>query len=130
MTRTRLGSRRSIVTLGLVALGGFLGANARFFVTRWVTGPEGTLLVNAAGSVLLGILLYHARFAGSVSRRTRLMVGTGVLSSFTTYSTFALDAYQLGVAGLVYVAGSYAAGFAGVVLGRFLARSIVSGETS
>jgi CrcB protein len=116
----------------LVALGGFLGAVARHAVDVGVgralaagaagTGlavldgaptGAGTLVANVAGSFALGLLLTRAP-----SDRIRLFVGTGALSSFTTYSTFVADAVALGTpAGAWYVAASYATGFAAAALG-------------
>ncbi|RLM71486.1 CrcB family protein [Halorubrum sp. Atlit-8R] len=116
----------------LVAAGGFLGAVARHAVDVGAneavaavaaasgvavaggapTGA-GTLAANVAGSFALGLLLTHAS-----SDRVRLFVGTGALSSFTTYSTFVADAVALGTpAGAWYVAASYATGFAAAALG-------------
>lgn len=116
----------------LVALGGFLGAVARHAVDVGVGGVlaavssgggptvlggtatgAGTLVANVAGSFALGLLLTRAS-----GDRTRLFVGTGALSSFTTYSTFVSDAVALGTpAGAWYVAVSYATGFAAAALG-------------
>ncbi|EMA71343.1 fluoride efflux transporter FluC [Halorubrum distributum] len=116
----------------LVALGGFLGAVARHAVDVGVgralaasaagAGPAvlggpptgaGTLVANVAGSFALGLLLSRAS-----SDRLRLFVGTGALSSFTTYSTFVADAVAIGTpAGAWYVAVSYATGFAAAALG-------------
>ncbi|AZQ13628.1 CrcB family protein [Halorubrum sp. PV6] len=99
----------------LVALGGCAGAVARYGVDVAVgdTTGVGTLLVNVGGSFALGFLL--PRIA---RRRTRLFVGTGALSSFTTYSTFVADAVSLGTTvGAAYVAASYAAGFAAAAAG-------------
>ncbi|RLM49397.1 CrcB family protein [Halorubrum sp. Atlit-28R] len=112
----------------LVAAGGFLGAVARHAVDLGAgeavaaataaagggapTGA-GTLVANVAGSFALGLLLTRAS-----SDRVRLFVGTGALSSFTTYSTFVADAVALGTpAGAWYVAASYATGFAAAALG-------------
>ncbi|WP_434522910.1 fluoride efflux transporter FluC [Halorubrum sp. AS12] len=116
----------------LVAVGGFLGAVARHAVDVGVGGVlaavssgggltvlggtatgAGTLVANVAGSFALGLLLTRAS-----GDRTRLFVGTGALSSFTTYSTFVSDAVALGTpAGAWYVAVSYATGFAAAALG-------------
>ena len=115
----------------LVAAGGFLGAVARHAVDVGVdaalaatagTGAAllggaptgaGTLVANVAGSFALGLLLTRAS-----SDRVRLFVGTGALSSFTTYSTFVADAVALGTpAGAWYVAVSYATGFVAAALG-------------
>ena len=112
----------TLEALLLVAIGGFAGANGRYLLSGLFEGPGGTLLVNALGSVALGLLLYQSIFRGLFSRETRLVVGTGVLASFTTYSTFAVESVTLGVAdGLGYVVASYALGIAGVLTGRAIA---------
>jgi CrcB protein len=116
----------------LVAVGGLLGAVARHAVDGAVTATVaavapggglspfgasatglGTLTANVVGSLALGLLLSR-----TPSARTRLLVGTGALSSFTTYSTFVADAVALGTpAGAWYVGVSYATGFAAAALG-------------
>jgi CrcB protein len=112
----------------LVAIGGFAGANGRYLVSGVLDGPAGTLLVNVLGSIALGMLLYGSIFRGAFSRETRLVVGTGVLSSFTTYSTFAVESVTLGAAdGLGYVFLSYGLGIAGVLVGRAIAIRVDGG---
>ncbi|MBX0322881.1 CrcB family protein [Halomicroarcula sp. F13] len=114
----------------LVALGGFVGAVARHSVSIAVPGGGtvdgavvGTLLVNVAGSFALGVLLYEAHLADVLSAETRLVVGTGFLSSFTTYSTFAVQTSGLPpMLAVGNVAANYALAFLGVVLGRLVAR--------
>jgi CrcB protein len=112
---------RTIETLLLVAIGGFAGSNLRYFVGTLLAGAVGTLVVNVLGSFALGFLLYEAHYSAVVSHRTHVVVGTGFLSSFTTYSTFALESVGFGFAGLGYVAASYALGFGAVLIGRRLA---------
>ena len=113
----------------LIAVGAFVGANLRFAVGASLPGLAGTLAANVAGSVALGLLLYRGTFAGRLSQKTRLLVGTGALSSFTTYSTFLLDAVGAEpLVALMYVVTTYALGFAGVVVGREIARSLAGGE--
>ncbi|WP_435074800.1 fluoride efflux transporter FluC [Halorubrum sp. HHNYT27] len=102
----------------LVACGGFLGAVARYGVDVAVGDPTGagTLVVNGVGSFVLGVLVSRA-----TTTRMQLFVGTGALSSFTTYSTFVGDAVALGgLSGGAYVAASYAVGFAAAVAGLWL----------
>jgi len=109
----------------LVAVGGFAGANLRFLAGQAVAGLGGTLAVNALGSFLLGFLVYEAELAGVLSRRARLVLATGFLSSFTTYSTFVLDAASAAPAvAVAYVAASYGLGFAGVLAGRAVAARV------
>lgn len=92
------------VVVGLLALGGAVGATLRYAVGLAVGGLAGTLVANVLGSFALGVVVA----AGDrVSTRTRLALGGGLLSSFTTYSTFAVETLTapLPVA-VVYVAGS------------------------
>ena len=104
----------------LVAVGGFIGAISRYAVDIAVGDATGTFVVNVLGSFALGLLVTRA-----ASRRTQLFVGTGALSSFTTYSAFADDAVALGtVAGGGYVAASYAAGFAAALVGLTIGRRL------
>lgn len=116
---------RRAETVGLVAAGGFAGAIVRHAVGVALPGafPWGTLAVNVAGAFLLGVLLYENRLRGPLSRETRLVAGTGFLSSFTTYSTFALETAsaspELAAANVV---ATYALGFAAVVAGRTAVR--------
>ncbi|WP_135365125.1 fluoride efflux transporter FluC [Halosimplex halophilum] len=115
--------------LALVAVGGFAGAALRYAVALALPGafPWGTLAANGLGSLALGVLLYERRFADAVSAETRLVVGTGFLSSFTTYSAFAAETTALAGTGgptlaAANVAANYAVGIAGVLCGRRVAR--------
>lgn len=120
---------RTLEATALVAIGGFAGSNLRYLVGLLVPGMGGTLIVNALGSALLGVLLYAGLYAGTLSGETRAILATGFLASFTTYSTFALEAATADPVWLVaYVLASYALGFAGVLAGRGLARRLVGGS--
>ncbi|WP_411965230.1 CrcB family protein [Haloferax sp. YSMS24] len=99
--------------LALVAVGGFLGATLRYLVAVAVPGTGGTLVVNVLGSFALGTFVTTVS-----SRRVQLLFGTGLLSSFTTYSTFAVQTAGLTMTGgLVNVGANYALGFAAAALG-------------
>lgn len=112
-------------TVVLVGVGGFAGSNLRWFASLLVPGLGGTLLANALGSLALGFVLTEATRTGVLARQTRTVVATGFLSSFTTYSTFALQSAQAPPALLAgNVLANYALGFAGVVAGRALARQV------
>lgn len=122
MTEAPSALRRTLVVGSLVAVGGFAGANLRHLVSLAVPGLAGTLAANVLGCVGLGAVVYEADV---LSRNTRYVVATGFLASFTTYSTFALEVVQSPTpVGLAYVGVTYALGFAGVLLGRRLARVI------
>lgn len=114
--------------LALIAVGGFVGAVLRHAVALALPTtplPWGTLVANVAGSFALGVLLYEAHLADALSPETRLVLGTGFLSSFTTYSTFAVETAGLAPPFLVAnVAANYALGFLAVIGGRSVARVI------
>ncbi len=84
-----------------IAIGGALGALGRFLIAEWVYHhlgrlfPYGTLAVNVIGSFLIGFLavLMVERFEVGPFWRGLLIVG--FLGAFTTFSTFALDAFYL-----------------------------------
>lgn len=114
-----------------VAAGGAMGALLRFGVSGWVQGwtagpfPWGTMTVNVLGSLLLGFAVVWLE-ASVTSAEFRQFATIGLLGAFTTFSTFSYEAVALlrdgdrwGATG--YVAGSLAAGLAGVVLGAALA---------
>ncbi|ELZ06335.1 camphor resistance protein CrcB [Natrialba chahannaoensis JCM 10990] len=119
-------------TLALVGIGGFAGANLRFFAIGLFPDVVAVLLVNVLGCVALGFIAYEAQYSGIVERKSRLVFTTGFLSSLTTYSTFALqtalaaDPFLLAA----IVVGNYGLGFAGVLASRELARRVRSPEAT
>ncbi|MHA1539020.1 MAG: fluoride efflux transporter CrcB [Alphaproteobacteria bacterium] len=84
-----------------VGLGGALGAMSRFSVGHfgmllWGTGfPYGTLVVNVLGSFLIGVIAGLDAFAFHIPREVKLLLITGFLGGFTTFSTFSLDVVTL-----------------------------------
>ncbi|MFC6975224.1 fluoride efflux transporter FluC [Halomicroarcula sp. GCM10025709] len=115
--------------LALVAVGGFCGAAFRHAIALATPGIAvlqdpitGTLAANLLGSVLLGAVVYDAGAREVLTTRARLLVGTGFLSSLTTYSTFAVQTSGLGPElAALNVAANYGLGFAAVVCGQLLA---------
>jgi len=101
-----------------VAAGGALGAAARYLVnTAFMRAlgpgfPWATLVVNVAGSFLMGALIVLLARRGGHHLAPLLM--TGVLGGFTTFSAFSLDVATLYERGAVAAAAAYAA--ASVVL--------------
>jgi fluoride exporter len=102
--------------LALVALGGGVGSALRYLVTglaqraAGVAWPVGTLAVNVSGSLLIGFV------AGLVATRQvpgealRLLLVTGVLGGYTTFSAFSLENLLLLRDGQFTVALANAAG--------------------
>lgn len=83
------------LAIGFVALGGALGALARYGVAQGLSHgswPWATLVVNLVGAFALGLLLEALSRSGDdfgARQRLRLTAGTGFCGAFTTYSTFA-----------------------------------------
>ncbi|WP_435100096.1 fluoride efflux transporter FluC [Halarchaeum sp. P4] len=123
LTSGPLRSRLEVAVL--VAVGGVAGANCRYLAGLLAPGLAGTLLANVLGAFLLGFVVYETIYRGSLSTEARLLVSTGFLSSFTTYSTFAVDSATATLPLLVVnVVATYALGFAAVLAGRTLARRV------
>lgn len=120
--------------LAAVAMGGPIGAGARYAITQALASPSNafpwaTLAVNLTGSFALGLLLVLFLERFPPSRHLRPFMATGVLGAFTTYSTFAVETDLLVRAGRVaaattYVAVTIVAGLAvaraGMLVGRML----------
>ncbi|MCX6407270.1 MAG: CrcB family protein [Propionibacteriales bacterium] len=114
--------------VALVAVGGAVGALSRYGVAVSVAPvdglPVGILGVNVLGAFLLGLLT-----ATVASTRIRLLLGTGLMGGFTTYSAFALDTQSLLADGraadtLVYLLATLAGGFAASVGGLAAGRAL------
>lgn len=106
----------SLPAVVLVAAGGVAGALARAGVGAVLPHEPGswawsTLLVNAAGAAALCALL-----VSGPSGRTRLLVGTGLLGGFTTFSGLAVDAVLLIEAGRPLAAAAYVGAGVGTLL--------------
>lgn len=105
----------------LVAVGGAVGAVLRFSISEATpdTGfPWATLSVNLVGSLLLG-LVAAATLTNALSDSQALLLGVGLLGSFTTMSTFSVETITMMEAGHWGRAGTYV--LASVVLGPVLA---------
>lgn len=121
---------RAIVAVGI---GAAVGGVARyligqFFLQRFGPGfPYGTLFINVSGSFCIGIVAQLAiTRAFGMTPLLRLLLATGVLGGYTTFSTFSLDALTLLESGtlpaLLYTLASVGLGFAGAGLGIVAAR--------
>lgn len=89
--------------------------------------PLATFLINVSGSFVLGFFVAWGAERTAIDPLWRLLVTTGFLGAYTTFSTFEMETYALTDAGaiglaLLNVIGSVAAGFLAVSLGIALAR--------
>ncbi len=120
-----------IVFLGS-GIGGALRHGVNIACARmWGTAfPWGTLTINVVGSLAMGLLAAWFAFKDGElwSQHVRLLLTTGILGGFTTFSAFSLDAAllyergQLGLA-LAYALGSGAVSVGGLLLGMFAVRT-------
>ena len=84
-----------------IGLGGFLGANARYLVSSFAARhlgaslPWGTLMVNVAGSFLLGAMLAWITERVVADPAYRWFVAVGFCGSFTTFSSYAFETAEL-----------------------------------
>jgi len=119
-----------------IGLFGGLGCIARYLLTLWTQQlagrdfPYGTVLVNVAGSFLLGLLLTMGVRQFPVSPDVRLGLAVGFLGGFTTFSTFSYQTLMLLEEGshwsavanvLLNVSLSLAGAIAGMLVARQLA---------
>ncbi|MDF2037529.1 fluoride efflux transporter CrcB [Cytobacillus oceanisediminis] len=80
----------------LVGIGGFFGAISRLWVSQVINKrivsrfPAATLVINLIGSLLLGIMV-----GSGIEGSLFMLLGTGFMGAFTTFSTFKLEAIQL-----------------------------------
>ncbi len=117
-----------------VGLGGFLGAVLRFAMSRLdilKTGkfPWATFSVNMLGSLFLGILYGLAAAQKIVNEQLLLFLGTGIMGSLTTFSTYKLDSLNLIKKGKIctaafYVVVSVLAGLILVSAGFLIGRAV------
>jgi CrcB protein len=118
-----------VVWIAVAVLGG-AGALARFFVDGAVSQragggfPWGTLIVNLSGALILGFLTGLALHGDAL-----LLAGTALLGSYTTFSTWMLEAHRLGEDGQPWllwlnIAISLALGIAVAAIGRSIGAAI------
>src|ERR1700722_2220557 len=120
----------------IVFLGGGLGAALRhgvnIFAARFAgtSFPYGTLSINIAGSLAMGLIAEYFALKGGLPQHWRLVLTTSILGGFTTFSAFSLDAallYERGqLAGAaVYVVASVVLAIGALFAGLAIVRMLV-----
>ncbi|MBB1488488.1 fluoride efflux transporter CrcB [Oceanospirillum sediminis] len=118
-----------------VAIGGAVGAMGRYWIvglaTQWFGKgfPYGTMLVNVAGSVLIGVLYSLIVQHLKLEPHWQAVLMTGFTGAFTTFSTFALESLNLFQSGrttaaLVYIVLSVICCLAAVAVGIWLGKQL------
>jgi len=129
---------QALWNFGAVFIGGGIGSVLRYGVGRAALGyvgpdyPAGTLVVNLLGCFLMGLLAgWLAHRDWGIGQSTKLLLATGVLGGFTTFSAFALDAVALWergntVSATIYILASVIGSLAGLFSGLHLPRAAAS----
>ena len=121
----------------MVAIGGAIGAVARQLsnqlIMRHFGGelPFGTIFVNILGSFVMGLLFELFKSKITISYELRTLIFTGVLASFTTFSSFALDVALLTerneyFIAIIYIGGSVILSIGFLFLGLWAMRGFLS----
>ena len=116
-----------------IVIGAVVGAPLRYFLQGKVqnlttaTFPYGTMVVNVTGCLVIGMLLTLAEDRELLSREARLLLVTGFLGSYTTFSSFGWETFALLRENEIFQASgnvivSIVAGLLAVWLGSAIAR--------
>jgi fluoride exporter len=119
----------------VICLGGAIGTGLRYLASglavRWLGAdfPYGTLIVNVAGSFLIGLIQQIATTTWLIPDTTRLFLTVGIMGGLTTYSTFSHETVRLVQTGawghawvnvLVTTAACLGVCFLGIAVGRLV----------
>lgn len=118
-----------------ISIGAVLGANLRYVLGGWIADRSGavfpwaTLVINASGSLVIGLVLTLVTERVVAPSWVRPMIAIGFLGSYTTFSTFSWETLALARDGAWLAAGanialSIAACLVGVYAGTLVGRAI------
>lgn len=133
--RRRSGRPGQAPVVAVVALGGAMGATARYAASLLWPTPDGvfpwtTLGVNLVGCALIGVFMVVISDVWAAHRLVRPFFGTGVLGGFTTFSTYAVGVQRLvadgrPATGVAYLAVTLLAALAAVWTAAWLTRRVI-----
>ena len=101
----RIVMKSAVINIIAIAVGAAIGANLRYSLSIWAAQswgasfPYGTLIVNVIGSFAIGVVLVLATTRLSLSDTARLLIVTGLLGGFTTFSSLSFETYTLVTSG-------------------------------
>jgi CrcB protein len=126
----------SLASIGFVALGGSIGSTLRYLITKMIdaylplTVSVGTVCINIIGSFFAGALVgYWGGASAHIPSQARLLLLTGILGGFTTFSAFSIECVAVSrsenfIFTLFYISlhviGSVVAAFCGMYLSNRL----------
>lgn len=124
-----------VKSLLIAGFGGFVGTVFRFLISRYIqinyisVFPWGTFLVNILGSLLIGIIFGLSEKGNLLTPEWRIFLTVGICGGFTTFSTFANDAFILlqnreWIRFAVYPTFSFFLGLSAVFIGRAIIKLI------
>ncbi len=103
----------STIGYSLVFFGGGMGAISRFYLSQLIatnintTFPVGTLVVNLLGAFIIGFLIEIATTKLPLTYHAKLLIITGFLGGFTTFSAFSLESVLMLQKSQYLILGSY-----------------------
>jgi fluoride exporter len=127
--------RNPVDKILIVGVGGFIGANVRYWLGAWIDAqfglrfPLGTFVINLTGSLLLGFIATITLERALIDPRWRLAVAVGFIGAYTTFSTFTYESVKLLEAGsyglaALNIVSSTVLGLVGATIGIALGRAI------
>ncbi len=120
-----------IETIFVVGMGGFIGANARYWLSAWIGEalgrdfPYATFVINVSGSFLLGIFLAWVGRRVDLSPALRPLIAVGFFGAYTTFSSFSNETIALfqtnrWLEGVVYIGATNLLCIGGAALGIWI----------
>ena len=113
----------------IVGVGSFAGGALRYILSVWLSKlgrlwafPIGIMVINILGCFLIGVLYGYFKSKATTDPVLPLLLMTGVLGGFTTFSTFSFETVQLlqqneWLKAALYIVGSVGLGVAACYLG-------------
>src|ERR1051325_10417599 len=107
-----MGAHKFMYTILLIAAAGLLGTLARYGLSSWVDTrwdsplPIGTVAVNLIGCFVIGVVVHLAERQYLVDPAIRAAVLVGLLGGFTTFSSYAVQTFNLIAAGRLILAAA------------------------
>lgn len=125
-----------ITSVLAIAAGAVPGALSRYHLTEWTKAkfgtrfPYGTFVINLTGCLAMGFFFTLSDGITGYPKELDLLIRTGFLGSYTTFSTYAFDTLSLwrnkqSWATTLYWAGSAFLGVAAVLLGVAIANLVL-----